>query len=58
VVDETNKMSGVTDSEQRRETKIYDTQTLFDNSNEIILRHENQDYRIRITRNGKLIMNK
>jgi hemin uptake protein HemP len=57
-VDETNKMSGVTDSEQRRETKIYDTQTLFDNSNEIILRHENQDYRIRITRNGKLIMNK
>lgn len=40
------------------ETKIYHASELFGNNSEISIRYQDQLYRIRITRNGKLIMNK
>ena len=39
-------------------TKLYDSLDLFGNQCEIKIRHKGEMYRIRITRNGKLIMNK
>lgn len=38
--------------------EIYEAKELFKQNNEIIIRHENQAYRIKMTRNGKLVMNK
>ncbi len=38
--------------------KVYESPQLFGNHNEIQIHHEGELYRIRITRNGKLIMNK
>jgi hemin uptake protein HemP len=40
------------------EPKLYDSLGLFGNQCEIRIRHKGETYRIRITRNGKLIMNK
>lgn len=39
-------------------TKMYSTDILFDNDNEIIIQHEEESYRLRITRNRKLILTK
>ena len=36
----------------------YDTQTLFAGRREIVIRHAGADYRMKITRQGKLILNK
>lgn len=44
--------------ERNRPVEVYDAQTLFKQGNEIMIRHAGDIYRIRITRNGKLIMNK
>lgn len=44
--------------ENNEKAEIYESKTLFKQSNEIAIRHQDQLYRIRITRNGKLIMNK
>lgn len=38
--------------------KVYESPQLFGSNNEIQISHEGKLYRIRITRNGKLIMNK
>lgn len=38
--------------------KVYESPQLFGSNNEIQINHEGELYRIRITRNGKLIMNK
>jgi hemin uptake protein HemP len=38
--------------------KVYESPQLFDGNNEIRIKHAGELYRIRITRNGKLIMNK
>lgn len=38
--------------------KVYESPQLFGSHNVIQIHHENELYRIRITRNGKLIMNK
>jgi hemin uptake protein HemP len=38
--------------------KVYESPQLFGSHNEIQIHHEGELYRIRITRNGKLIMNK
>ncbi len=38
--------------------KVYNTPQLFGNHNEIHICHAGETYRIRITRHGKLIMNK
>lgn len=38
--------------------KMYSTDVLFDNDNEIIIQHEEESYRLRITRNRKLILTK
>ncbi|OQY07575.1 MAG: hypothetical protein B6I25_01560 [Planctomycetales bacterium 4572_13] len=37
---------------------VVESSRLFGKSNEIMIRHEGAVYRLRITRNGKLIMNK
>ena len=37
---------------------VFDSQTLFDGAKEIGIRHEGQLYRLRITRHGRLILNK
>ena len=37
---------------------LIESSRLFGESNEIMIRHEGAIYRLRITRNGKLIMNK
>ena len=36
----------------------YDTGTLFASSREIVIRHAGADYRMKITKQGKLILNK
>ena len=36
----------------------YDTQTLFAGGREIVIHHAGADYRMKITRQGKLILNK
>jgi len=36
----------------------YDTQTLFAGRREIVIRHAGADYRMKITKQGKLILNK
>ncbi len=40
------------------EPKVYESPQLFGNNKEIQINHKGELYRIRITRNGKLIMNK
>ncbi len=42
----------------KRETRLLESSQLFGSDNEIMIRHEDSIYRLRITRNGKLIMNK
>jgi len=37
---------------------IVDSESLFRGSNEIVIRHHGADYRMKITRQGKLILNK
>ena len=36
----------------------YDAKELFGDSNEIIINYQNEQYRLRITKNEKLVMNK
>ena len=42
----------------KAEIPVYTSEKLFGLKNEIIIKHEDNLYRLRITRNGKLIMNK
>lgn len=44
--------------ETQQHTRILESSQLFGDNNEIMIRHEGSVYRLRITRNGKLIMNK
>ena len=37
---------------------VYESEQLFGQQNEIIIKHRDAFYRLRITKNGKLIMNK
>jgi len=37
---------------------VYESEQLFGKQNEIIIKHRDAFYRLRITKNGKLIMNK
>ena len=52
------------DEESRRgdaaagDSLIYHSAELFQGRMEIIIRHDNANYRLRITRQGKLILNK
>lgn len=43
---------------KERKVIMYDAHTLFKGRNEIVIRHKGEPYRLRITRNDKLIMNK
>lgn len=45
-------------SDNSDKSKLFSSPELFGDSNEIKIDHEGEIYRIRITRNGKLIMNK
>ena len=38
--------------------KMYNAKDLFGDSNEIIIKFNNEEYRLRITKNEKLVMNK
>ncbi len=38
--------------------RLLESSQLFGRNNEVMIRHEGSIYRLRITRNGKLIMNK
>jgi hemin uptake protein HemP len=38
--------------------KVIDSQSLFEGHREVIIRHEGEIYRLRLTRNGKLILQK
>ncbi len=40
------------------EARAIDSRTLFDGRSEIIIRHDANDYRLRITGSGKLILTK
>ena len=42
----------------KKENRLYESPQLFGSRNEIMIRHKGEIYRIRITRNDKLIMNK
>ncbi|BBL34365.1 hypothetical protein Nstercoris_00596 [Nitrosomonas stercoris] len=38
--------------------KLLSSEDLFGNSNEILIQHRNEQYRLRLTRNNKLILTK
>jgi hemin uptake protein HemP len=40
------------------ERRFYRSQDLFGNSNELVILHDAEEYRLRITRNNKLILTK
>ena len=44
--------------ENQKSIKLYNSPELFGNKNEIMICHKGDIYRVRITRNDKLIMNK
>jgi len=46
------------DAPSRSTTRVLDSERLFGSQKEIQIRHAGQMYRLRITRNGKLILNK
>ncbi len=48
----------VSRNNNEQQIPLIDSSQLFGKSNEIMIRHEGAIYRLRITRNGKLIMNK
>lgn len=54
----TNNQSMEDSKSDKRQVKLYESPELFENQNEILIRHKGDIYRIRITRNDKLIMNK
>jgi hemin uptake protein HemP len=41
-----------------KSSPVYSTKTLFAGTNEVLIRHEEDIYRLRITRNRKLILTK
>jgi len=41
-----------------RELPRIDSQALFGSGNELVIEHRGQEYRLRLTRNDKLILNK
>ncbi len=47
-----------TDIKNCKVKKEYDAKELFGDSNEIIIRYHEEQYRLRITKNEKLVMNK
>lgn len=55
-----NKHTGPSRPLERPEDAVpeYDTGTLFAGSREIVIRHAGADYRMKITKQGKLILNK
>lgn len=48
----------LTPDKNESKLQVFDSLELFGKNNEIQIMHEGEVYRIRITRNGKLIMNK
>ena len=42
----------------RREERCLDSEGLLQGQKEILIRHESEVYRLRVTRNGKLILQK
>lgn len=44
--------------ERRDDKRMIDSRQLFSTRNEIIIEHQGQEYRLRITRNSKLILTK
>ncbi|MGH1350080.1 MAG: hemin uptake protein HemP [Methyloligellaceae bacterium] len=57
--------NALTDNEKDETEKVYvnqnvviSTKSLFGKSNEILIDHDNTLYRLKITRQGKLILNK
>ena len=46
------------DLNKNQKKRLFDSPVLFGNQNEIIICHKGEEYRIKITRNGKLVMNK
>lgn len=46
------------ESNVKRQIRFFESSQLFGDNNEIMIRHDGSVYRLRITRNGKLIMNK
>ncbi|UOA10050.1 hemin uptake protein HemP [Methylobacter sp. S3L5C] len=57
-----DQVSDLIKSQDRREIAIakprFNCQQLFGTQNEIIIEHQSDDYRLRITSNGKLILTK
>ena len=45
-------------SAQQKQPKILRSDDLFDNASEVIISHQGQEYRLRITSLGKLILTK
>lgn len=45
-------------SDGRREERCFDSEELLRGQKEILIRHESEVYRLRVTRNGKLILQK
>lgn len=50
--------SGIAKPIVQNQSKVYDSKILFEQFSEIQICHNGEFYRIKITKNGKLIMNK
>ena len=60
MVEPEKKDAGTLDMQRLNQDAIpeYDTGTLFAGRREIVIRHAGADYRMKITKQGKLILNK
>jgi hemin uptake protein HemP len=54
----TNPPSGIPSTPSETARNRYDSQTLFHGGQEILIEHAGHAYRLRITRQGKLILTK
>jgi hemin uptake protein HemP len=57
-MESTNNQSRSDFQNDEKKDRLYESPELFGKLNEIMIRHKGDIYRIRITRNDKLIMNK
>ncbi len=54
----TENKSDFVDQDADSKKKVYISNQLFGNQKEILINHQGEEYKIIITRNGKLVMNK
>ncbi|PPD32671.1 MAG: hemin transporter HemP [Methylomonas sp.] len=54
----TTPVAGISSAESTRSKRKFTSKQLFDTHHEIVIEHNGEEYRLRITSNGKLILTK